>query len=89
MFAYDTKLICFLTDAYNKREINLGSKLIVDMNGNSTTLKNPQNMSEKGREFHFDFSYWSHDGFKEKPDGYMEADPSQPNGKKYADQVWF
>ena len=57
------------------------------MNGNATSLKNPQNMSEKGREFFFDYSYWSHDGFKEISDGYMEPDNSHANGKKYADQV--
>ncbi|OWF37465.1 Kinesin-like protein KLP6 [Mizuhopecten yessoensis] len=41
--------------------------------------------SDEPRKFTFDFSYWSHDGCKEN-NGYYEPDPSQPNGKKFADQ---
>ncbi len=39
-------------------------------------------MDKEPRKFNFDFSYWSHDGFKELDDGYLE-----PAEKKYADQV--
>ena len=45
-------------------------------------IKDPENMSAEPRKFTFDFSYWSHDGFKEMPDGYLE--PAEP---KYSDQV--
>ena len=34
------------------------------------------------KKFSFDYSYWSHDGFKEKDNGYFE-----PTTPKYADQV--
>ena len=52
------------------------------MIGKTTEIKDPQNMDGEPRKFTFDFSYWSHDGFEEKSDGYLEpADPS------YADQV--
>lgn len=34
------------------------------------------------KKFSFDYSYWSHNGFKEKEDGYLE-----PTTPKYADQV--
>ncbi len=33
------------------------------MSGNRTTLQNPDD-PEKDRDFYFDFSFWSHDGFK-------------------------
>ncbi|KAK0053203.1 kinesin-like protein KIF28P, partial [Biomphalaria pfeifferi] len=54
------------------------------MNGQSTAIRNPNNGEEK--KFNFDYSYWSHDGFKEQPDGAIVPDTSQPNGKKFADQ---
>ncbi|KAK6970706.1 kinesin-like protein KIF28P, partial [Biomphalaria glabrata] len=54
------------------------------MNGQSTAIRNPTNGEEK--KFNFDYSYWSHDGFKEQPDGAIVPDTSQPNGKKFADQ---
>lgn len=70
---------------FNKRETERNSKLIVDMNGKQTILKN---MAEPNKDhtFAFDYSYWSHDGCKENKDGYFEADPSQPNANKYCDQ---
>ncbi|KAJ8309975.1 hypothetical protein KUTeg_011840 [Tegillarca granosa] len=52
------------------------------MNGNSTEIKDPADLSKEGRLFTFDFSYWSHDGFRERDDGYLEPETSQ-----YADQV--
>ena len=44
-------------------------------------------MSAEPRKFNFDFSYWSHDGFREEGNGYMVPDKSHANGNKYADQV--
>ena len=52
------------------------------MSGNQTTLKNPDEPKAAPRRFAFDYSYWSHDGYKERKDGYLE-----PAQKKYADQV--
>lgn len=52
------------------------------MKGESTYLTNPEEPEEEPRKFTFDFSYWSHDGFEERDDGYLA--PSKPN---YADQV--
>ncbi|XP_006815172.1 kinesin-like protein KIF28 [Saccoglossus kowalevskii] len=51
------------------------------MNGSTTTIKDPSAPNEEPKKFSFDFSYWSHDNYKEKPDGYLE-----PTNKKYADQ---
>ena len=53
------------------------------MDGNTTTIKDPENPKAAPKKFAFDYSYWSHDGYKERPaDGYLE-----PTSAKYADQV--
>jgi hypothetical protein len=52
------------------------------MSGNTTTIKDPENMKAEPKKFAFDFSYWSHDGYNEQSDGYLE-----PKDAKYADQV--
>ena len=67
---------------FNDREKKRQATVIIGMNGATTTIKDPENMSAEPRKFAFDFSYWSHDEFKEKSDGYLE-----PTGSKYADQV--
>eukprot|EP00045_Choanoeca_perplexa_P012559 m.137426 g.137426 ORF g.137426 m.137426 type:complete len:975 (+) comp16054_c1_seq5:1658-4582(+) len=64
---------------FNSREKAAGSKLIIKMKGESTTIVDPSDQSEK--VFAFDHSYWSHDGFEEKSDGYLS-----PTSEKYADQ---
>ena len=70
---------------FNKREKGRNAQVIIHMNGNSTTITNPENNETKS--FTFDYSYWSFDGFKEEKNGYTSADPSHPNGKKFCDQV--
>ncbi|OWF56723.1 Kinesin-like protein KLP6 [Mizuhopecten yessoensis] len=51
------------------------------MVGNSTEIRNPEDINAEPKKFNFDFSYWSHDEYTERPDKYME-----PAGSKYADQ---
>ncbi|KAL8576237.1 hypothetical protein ACOMHN_006160 [Nucella lapillus] len=51
------------------------------MSGNTTEIKNPEDMGAEPKKFAFDFSYWSHDGFKEQADGYLE-----PSDSRYSDQ---
>jgi len=46
---------------FNQREIDLDSKLILEMNGNCTKITNPEDGNK--RDFNFDYSFWSHDGF--------------------------
>lgn len=72
----------FLNISHNKREKARNATLIVEMKGQSTYLKNPEEPGEEPKKFTFDYSYWSHDGFEEKPNGYLG--PANPN---YADQV--
>jgi hypothetical protein len=52
------------------------------MIGNSTEIKDPAAPDAEPKKFAFDFSYWSHDCFKEDDRGYLN--PTEP---KYADQV--
>ena len=70
---------------FNKREIGRNAKMIIEMNGNSTTITDPEN--NEPRSFTFDYSYWSFDGSKEEADGYVAPDKSHKNGAKFADQV--
>jgi hypothetical protein len=68
---------------FNPREIELGSKLCVSMAGNTTVLtdaiSDPKDI--KTRDFTFDYSFWSHDGFDTDEAGYFKAADN-----KYADQ---
>lgn len=50
------------------------------MAGVNTIIKNPE--TKEPKTFAFDFSYWSHDGFKEGPDGELIA-----TSDKYATQL--
>ena len=64
---------------FNTREKDIASKLCVDMTGTTTTLFNPDD--GKTRDFAFDYSFWSHDGFEEDERGYYQA-----TDDRYADQ---
>ena len=70
---------------FNKREIGRNAKMIIEMNGNSTTITDPEN--NEPRSFTFDYSYWSFDGSKEDKSGYTAPDPGHKHGKKFCDQV--
>lgn len=58
------------------------------MDGKTTSIQHPNDPKDV-KKFTFDYSYWSHDGFKDNPDGYSAPDSSHKNGKKFADQVCF
>lgn len=69
---------------FNQRELNKKAKLIIQMRGNTTAIMDPVFMDKPGvepKKFTFDYSYWSHDGFSEREDGYLF--PTEPS---YADQ---
>ena len=67
---------------YNNRERQEGAELCVAMNGRTTKIWSKEQGIEK--EFNFDYSYWSHDGFVEDSTGLMKkASPSS----NYADQM--
>ena len=71
---------------FNQREKDANSKCIVRMKGPVTTLLSPDGPRGK-KEFQFDHSYWSHDGFEADDEGYNRAGgPSSQYGAQYASQ---
>lgn len=66
---------------FNAREIERNAQLIIGMDGNTTTIQDPEKPQDEPRKFTFDHSYWSHDGYKTEEDGYFT-----PVNSKYADQ---
>ena len=64
---------------YNQREKERESSCCIEMNGKSTIIKD-----ELGQEktFAFDYSFWSHDSFTTREDGYALTEEDG----KYADQ---
>ena len=70
---------------FNAREKEAGSQCIIRMKGAVTTLVNPATREE--RDFAFDFSYWSHDGFETDEAGYnAKLEGSSKHGAEYASQ---
>ena len=70
---------------FNAREKEAGSQCIVRMKGAVTTLVSPESHEE--RDFAFDFSYWSHDGFETDEAGYnAKLEGSSKHGADYASQ---
>ena len=71
---------------FNGREKEANSKCIIRMKGPVTTIINPEDDSDK--EFAFDYSYWSHDGFIVDENGYNTSKGAEPSkfGGVYADQ---
>ncbi|GIY76501.1 kinesin-like protein KIF28P [Caerostris darwini] len=53
----------------------------------TTFLNNPDAPSEDPKKFAFDYSYWSHDGYRETANGLIVSDENHPNGEKYCDQL--
>ncbi|XP_046575245.1 kinesin-like protein KIF28P [Haliotis rubra] len=66
---------------FNSRETARKASVIIKMTGTQTEITDPENTKEKPKKFAFDFSYWSHDGYSERDDGYLE-----PSSSTYADQ---
>ncbi|XP_062573408.1 kinesin-like protein KIF28 isoform X5 [Saccostrea cucullata] len=67
---------------FNQREKDRQAKLIIKMQGQMTTITNPETPNEEPKSFSFDFSYWSHDGFQEQSDGVLVP----AGGSNYASQ---
>ncbi|XP_065896564.1 kinesin-like protein KIF28P isoform X2 [Dysidea avara] len=66
---------------FNDREKTRDATLIISMSGSTTEIKDPAAPNAEPRKFAFDYSYWSHDGFEEREDGYFA-----PVTPIYADQ---
>jgi hypothetical protein len=52
---------------FNSREKNMNATCCIIMTGPLTKIFDPETKKEK--KFTFDFSYWSHDSYKEADDG--------------------
>ncbi|KAG2468490.1 KIF28 protein, partial [Polypterus senegalus] len=66
-----------------EREKDAGSRCIISMNSNITTIYDPRNAEHK-KTFVFDYAYWSHSGFSRNEDGLFV--PSEQSSR-YADQT--
>ena len=56
-----------------------GQECVVEMDGNTTRVRNPNNADDKPHDYAYDHSYWSFDGFKTLEDG-----TKAPDGPSYA-----
>lgn len=66
---------------FNQREIGKESQCCIRMEGDTTYITDPKTGVQK--KFTFDYSYWSHDGFKEDKNGIFVKDSPSSN---YASQ---
>lgn len=67
---------------FNSREKDRNSKCCIEMpNKTMTRIQDPDNPDQPPKEFSFDFSYWSHDGYEVNAEGMCVQ--TAPN---YADQ---
>lgn len=71
---------------FTEKERQRGSKRIVDIEQNTIALDSPKHGASSLKKFTFDYSYWSHDGFKRNNEGVNVPDPSHPNCSKYVGQ---
>ena len=68
-FCLASSLVCYRSSS-SDRERDSGP-CIVTMMGKSTQIRDPSNASKEPRTVTFDYSYWSHDGFTETPEGLL------------------
>lgn len=73
---------------FTEREKQRNSKRIVDIEQNTVAIYSSKyGTQDEPKKFTFDYSYWSHDGFKRRSeDGVNVPDISHPNGTKYVGQ---
>ncbi|KAF8359596.1 klp-6 [Pristionchus pacificus] len=78
----DNVVVAVRVRPFNDREKAKKCQLVVEMpDGKRTGIRDPNKKDDDPKWFTFDYSYWSHDGFKEESNGY-----SAPADSKYADQ---
>ncbi|GMS88701.1 hypothetical protein PENTCL1PPCAC_10876, partial [Pristionchus entomophagus] len=78
----DNVVVAVRVRPFNDREKAKKCGLVIDMpDGKRTAIRDPTKPNDDPKWFTFDYSYWSHDGFKEDSNGY-----SSPADSKYADQ---
>ncbi|RUS74658.1 hypothetical protein EGW08_017564, partial [Elysia chlorotica] len=68
---------------FNQREKDRNAKLVIKMQGSTTTISNPEAPSEEPKKFAFDYSYWSHDGFSTQDDGILVPEAGSPYASQH------
>ncbi|KAK3761147.1 hypothetical protein RRG08_022551 [Elysia crispata] len=68
---------------FNQREKDRNAKLVIKMQGSTTTITNPEAPSEEPKKFAFDYSYWSHDGFTSQDDGILVPNAGSPYASQH------
>lgn len=71
---------------FTEKEKQRNSQRNVDIQENTVALYNLNNPDTGFKKFTFDYSYWSHDGFRKDSNGVNIPDPSHPNFAKYISQ---
>jgi len=74
--AADSVKVAVRVRPFNSREKAGNQECIVEMNGTTTIIKD-QSGNKPVRNFTFDYSYWSHDGYEEKEDGVYQGTNDQ------------
>ncbi|PAV57014.1 hypothetical protein WR25_26093 [Diploscapter pachys] len=77
----DSIVVAVRVRPFNDREKNRNAKLVIDMPDDKRTCIRDSNNPDDAKWFTFDYSYWSHDGYKTEKSGYLT-----PADSHYADQ---
>ena len=64
---------------FNQRELNYNQTCCIEMENNKTIITDVK--TQNSREFNFDYSFWSHDGYSVEDSGLYI-----PKNDKYCDQ---
>lgn len=71
---------------FTEKERQRNNRRIVDIQQNTVALYNANNSDTAFKKFTFDYSYWSHDGFRKDTNGVNIPDPAHANSEKYISQ---
>ncbi|CAF4695312.1 unnamed protein product, partial [Rotaria socialis] len=58
---------------FNQREKDRHAKSIIGMDGKTISIMDPL-LSRERKQFSFDYTYWSHDGFIQAPSAIFQGD---------------
>lgn len=71
---------------FTQKEKERNNKRIVDIRDNTVVLYNLHHNDVQLKKFTFDYSYWSHDGFRRDESGINVPDLAHPNSERYVSQ---
>ncbi|XP_074844513.1 kinesin-like protein KIF28 [Carettochelys insculpta] len=82
MPSVDSVKVAVRVRPFNQREKDAGSRCVISMNSNSTSIYDPKHPGHM-KTFTFDLAYWSHSGFLKDKDGMLV---SAGSNSRYAGQ---